>query len=41
MVCGSSHMAQAVAQEIDTISASIGLSLKELRQYGRYLEDIY
>lgn len=41
MVCGSSHMARAVAEEIDTISASIGLSLAELRLCGRYLEDIY
>ncbi len=41
MVCGSSRMAHAVAQEIDTICASIGLSLAELRQCGRYLEDIY
>lgn len=41
MVCGSSRMASAVAQEIDTISASIGTSLAELRQRGRYLEDIY
>ncbi len=41
MVCGSSRMAQAVAHEIDIISASIGLSLAELRQHGRYLEDIY
>ncbi|WP_298850300.1 PepSY domain-containing protein [uncultured Ruegeria sp.] len=41
MVCGSSRMAHAVAQEIDTISASIGTSLAELRQCGRYLEDIY
>jgi sulfite reductase (NADPH) flavoprotein alpha-component len=41
MVCGSSRMARAVAQEIDTISASIGSSLAELRQRGRYLEDIY
>jgi sulfite reductase (NADPH) flavoprotein alpha-component len=41
MVCGSSRMARAVAQEIDTISASIGTSLAELRQSGRYLEDIY
>ena len=32
MVCGSSRMAHAVAQEIDTICASIGLSLAELRQ---------
>ncbi|MCP5076464.1 MAG: hypothetical protein GY951_00160 [Psychromonas sp.] len=41
MVCGSSRMAQAVAQEIDSISASIGLSIEELRLRGRYLEDIY
>ncbi len=41
MVCGSSRMAHAVAQEIETISASIGLSLAELRLCGRYLEDIY
>ncbi len=41
MVCGSSRMAHAVAQEIETISASIGLSLTELRLCGRYLEDIY
>lgn len=41
MVCGSSRMARAVAEEIDTISASIGLSLAELRLCGRYLEDIY
>lgn len=41
MVCGSSRMARAVAQEIDTISTSIGLSLEELRLDGRYLEDIY
>ncbi|WP_028469354.1 PepSY domain-containing protein [Neptunomonas japonica] len=41
MVCGSSRMASAVAQEIDIISANIGLSLNELRSCGRYLEDIY
>ncbi|WP_271271512.1 PepSY domain-containing protein [Aliamphritea hakodatensis] len=41
MVCGSSRMAQAVAHEIDIISASTGLSLAELRLCGRYLEDIY
>lgn len=41
MVCGSSRMASAVAQEIDIISASIGLSLAELRLCGRYIEDIY
>lgn len=41
MVCGSSRMANSVAHEIDIISASIGLSLDELRSCGRYLEDIY
>jgi sulfite reductase (NADPH) flavoprotein alpha-component len=41
MVCGSSRMAQSVAQEIDTICATVGLSLNELRLSGRYLEDIY
>ncbi|HEX9856855.1 MAG TPA: N-acetylglucosamine transferase, partial [Paracoccaceae bacterium] len=41
MVCGSSRMAQAVAHEIDAIAATIGTSVAELRQRGRYLEDIY
>lgn len=41
MVCGSSRMARAVAHEIDQIAASIGLSIADLRQSGRYLEDIY
>ncbi len=41
MVCGSSRMAKAVAEEIEIISATIGLSLHELRLSGRYLEDIY
>lgn len=41
MVCGSSRMAHAVAHEIDAIAAGIGLSIAELRQSGRYLEDIY
>lgn len=41
MVCGSSRMAHAVAQEIDAIAAGIGLSIAELRNRGRYLEDIY
>jgi sulfite reductase (NADPH) flavoprotein alpha-component len=41
MVCGSARMARAVAHEIDLIAASIGLSIAELRQSGRYLEDIY
>jgi sulfite reductase alpha subunit-like flavoprotein len=41
MVCGSSNMARAVADEIDEIAAGIGSSVSELRQRGRYLEDTY
>jgi sulfite reductase (NADPH) flavoprotein alpha-component len=41
MVCGSSNMARAVADEIDEIAAGIGSSESELRQRGRYLEDTY
>lgn len=41
MVCGSTRMARAVAHEIDTIAAGLGTSVAELRQSGRYLEDIY
>jgi sulfite reductase (NADPH) flavoprotein alpha-component len=41
MVCGSSRMAHAVAQEIDAIAAMLNTSVAELRQHGRYLEDVY
>lgn len=41
MVCGSLAMAEAVAREIDHIAQTIGGSVAQLRQQGRYLEDIY
>jgi sulfite reductase (NADPH) flavoprotein alpha-component len=41
MVCGSSHMAHAVAHEIETIASSLGTSVAELKAKGRYLEDVY
>jgi len=41
MVCGSLAMASAVATEIDIIAQTTGSSLADMRQGGRYLEDIY
>lgn len=41
MVCGGTAMAAAVYQEIDSLAAEIGLSVKELKRRNRYLEDVY
>ncbi|MDE2414352.1 MAG: PepSY domain-containing protein [Comamonadaceae bacterium] len=40
-VCGSRPMAQAVAQVLDGILATLGLSVRELKAKGRYAEDLF
>ena len=41
MVCGGRQMAQGVASACDRILATAGLSVAQLRQQGRYVEDVY
>lgn len=41
MVCGSLAMAKAVQQEFEQISQHLGLSVAQLKQQQRYLEDVY
>ncbi|WP_193352860.1 PepSY domain-containing protein [Alicycliphilus denitrificans] len=40
-VCGSRPMAQAVAQVLDDILGTLGLSVRELKVKGRYAEDLF
>ncbi|QTD46992.1 PepSY domain-containing protein [Ottowia testudinis] len=40
-VCGSRPMAQGVAQTLDGILASLGLSVQQLKARGRYAEDVF
>jgi sulfite reductase (NADPH) flavoprotein alpha-component len=41
MVCGGRQMAQGVAAACDRILATMGLSVAQMRQQGRYVEDVY
>jgi len=40
-VCGSRPMASAVTEVLDTIAATLGLSVRELKATGRYAEDLF
>ena len=40
-VCGSRPMARAVRETLDSILAAIKLSVRQLKQQGRYAEDVF
>ncbi len=40
-VCGSQTMAHGVAQALDAILATMGLSVQQLKAHGRYAEDTF
>ncbi|NMM81066.1 oxidoreductase [Acidovorax sp. SRB_14] len=40
-VCGSRPMARAVAEVLDGIAATLGLSVQQLKAKGRYAEDLF
>lgn len=40
-ICGSRPMAQGVAEALDGILATIGLSIRQLKAKGRYAEDVF
>lgn len=40
-VCGSRPMARAVAETLDSILAALKLSVRQLKQQGRYAEDVF
>lgn len=40
-VCGSQAMARGVAQALDAILATMGLSVQQLKAHGRYAEDTF
>lgn len=40
-VCGSQTMARGVAQALDAILATLGLSVQQLKAHGRYAEDTF
>ncbi len=40
-VCGSQTMARGVAQALDAILATMGLSVQQLKAHGRYAEDTF
>ena len=40
-VCGSRPMAHAVAEVLDSILGTLGLSVRELKAKGRYAEDLF
>ena len=40
-VCGSRPMARAVAETLDSILAALKLSVRQLKEQGRYAEDVF
>ena len=40
-VCGSQAMAHGVAQALDAILGTVGLSVQQLKARGRYAEDTF
>ena len=40
-VCGSQAMARGVAQALDAILGTVGLSVQQLKAHGRYAEDTF
>ncbi len=40
-ICGSRPMAQGVAEALDGILATVGLSVRQLKTRGRYAEDVF